>query len=98
MKLQVLTYQREDKWFAIGLEHGVYAQAATLPAVISGFLDALALQIIFDQGEGYEALSDMPPAPEEFWERYRQSPFHLTIDLPIPTEAQDFVPEIRVAA
>ena len=58
----------------------------------------LALQIILDRGEGYEPLSETPPAPEEFWERYRQSQSHLTIDLPIPEEAQAFVPEIRVAA
>jgi hypothetical protein len=98
MKLQVVTYQRGDKWFVMGLEHCIFAKATTLPEAISLFLKELALQSILDRGEGYEPLSETPPAPEEFWEKYRNSQFHLVIDFPLPEEARTIEPEIRVAA
>ena len=98
MKLQVLVIQSGAKWVAIGLEHCISAHATTLVGVMAAFLRDLALQITLDRDLGYEPLSETPPASEEYWERYRQSGVHLTVDLPIPTEAQAFTPDIRVAA
>jgi hypothetical protein len=98
MKLQVLLYQKELRWTAVGLEHCVFGGGASIEIALQAFLRDLSLQIVLDQGAGLEPLSETPPADEEFWERYRQSQLHLTFDIPVPAPAQDWVQDIRVAA
>lgn len=95
MKLQVLVMRSGNRWVVIGLEHGVSAQAEKLEYAFRAFLLDLALQIEIDQLSGLAHLST-PPAEEEYWECFRQSPLHLTFDTPIPTPAQQWMFDIRL--
>jgi hypothetical protein len=98
MKLNVLVMKSGEYWIAMGLEHCVMGQKETLAGALRAFLDDLALQIVLDNGAEIEPLSETPPAPEHLWEKYRESPIHLTFDIPIPDPAKDWVEDIRVAA
>lgn len=101
-KLSVLLLQREGLWIAVSLEHYLAAQGKTLSEVTHNFLSDLAGQLLLDADEGLAPLEDCPPAPQEFWERYRASKVHVTLDLSelitgIPP-VQDMLGDVRMVA
>ena len=88
MRLQVLLYQKEQRWTALGLEHCVFGNGDSIEVALRAFLRDISLQILLDQTAGISPLSDTPPAEQEFWERYQQSQLHLTFDIPVPEPAR----------
>jgi hypothetical protein len=91
-KLSVLLFQREGLWLAVSLEHYLAAQGKTLTEVTLNFLNDLAGQLLLDADAGLAPLEDCPPAPAEFWERYRTSKVHVTLEL---SELATSLPPVR---
>lgn len=108
--LSVLIYYQGGLWVAMGIEHCIATQAATLEQVAIDFQWALHEHVETAKEEGIEPFVDFPPAPEEVQERYRNAHLkllNLGIEPPsglvVEVEALESIwelqlSEIRVAA
>jgi hypothetical protein len=102
-KLSLLLLKSGDGWSVIALEHCVAAAGKSPEEAALKFLAQLASQLSLDEYAGIAPLEDTPPAPDEYWERYRMSKAKLVFDLNDMSAALPDVPagmlgDMRLAA
>jgi len=70
--LSVLFIQRDGFWVAQSLELDLAAQGRTFDEAKHAFEQTLIGQIMLDKRAGRTPLDHLPPAPERYWEVFRQ--------------------------
>jgi hypothetical protein len=80
-KLSILLFQRDTTWVAVSLEHFIVGQGKTIKEAIRHWMSDTAGQFILDADAGEEMLSDTPPAPNEYWERYKASDIKIRLEV-----------------
>jgi hypothetical protein len=72
-KLTILLLHEGLLTVARCLEYDIAAQGNSIEEAIDAFADVLAAQIMLDVRAGREPLSQIGPAPEEYFEKYRRA-------------------------
>ena len=70
--LSVLFIQREGFWVAQSLEYDLAAQGRTVDEAKHAFEQTLIGQIMLDKQQGRPPLDHLPPAPDRYWDAFRQ--------------------------
>lgn len=84
-ELKVLVFPEEDGWVAVCLDHFVAGQGRQADRAVDNLLKSLALHADDDKREGRELFSELPKAPNEFWEMLKAAE-KTTSRKPIPVE------------
>ena len=65
-------FEEKGMWVGQILEHDIAAQGDDPDEVRSELLRGLAAHITLDIYSGIQPLSDIPPAPQEYFDRFRR--------------------------
>ena len=80
-ELSLLLFQRDHAWIAVSLEHFIVGQGSTVKEAIRHWMSDTAGQLLLDADAGEEMLFDTPPAPNEYWERYKASEIKISLEV-----------------
>jgi hypothetical protein len=101
-RLKVLLLKDNGPWIVICLQHDIVAQGESPTKALEAFNWTYWTQVLLDRKKGIEPLSQVEPAPQEYWVRFDQGlPFATQFELQPPFSLDDVpsVPEdVRLAA
>jgi hypothetical protein len=97
LKLSVLLLRADTGWVAQCLEYDFVAQGKTIPGVKEAFSRALVGQVLVDIEHKQEPLSGFAPAPQEYWDKFKQAE-RLVDRQPIIVPAESLPPAFMIHA
>lgn len=71
--VSVLLFKGNKKWVAQCLEHDIATQAESLQDLLEMLDRALDAEWVFCDERGLEAFTRLPPAPQEYWDRWEET-------------------------
>ena len=88
IKINVVLYQEDNWWIAQGLEFDISAQASSLHELHSLFAMKVVTEIVISQDLKIQPLEGIAPAPELFWQMFKEATMAVSADPP-PVRIED---------
>jgi hypothetical protein len=99
--LSAVVYRDGDLWIAQGLEYDICAQARTFPQLHTAFLEVIVANAAVCLELGREPLEGIDPAPQRFWNMYREARIRLQAErepmrAPKPFRIPSYLPDYKL--
>ena len=97
----VLFERGPGEWVAQCLQYDIGAQASNIPDLLYELQRSLVGHIVISYENRLEPLESLPPAPEEYWHKWRQAEATVrTVPAPfrMPKTAPRIRPRYKIAA
>jgi hypothetical protein len=98
--IHALVMRHEDWWVAQCLQYNIAAQAKTLDDLAYELQRTIVARIALAEELGVEPFENLPPAPPEYWERFRGAMLLSADEVPfrVPMGRRAPMPSLRIAA